>query len=388
MTTPFANFRYRENSLSEAQYDSIVWCYSVVLTIVFAILVVGAGVLFSLLNSSFSNESQTLEKLAGGFFWAGATVPFLSQAEFFRRCWLVKLQSVNAFLLDSFVWLTSVAVIVALYFFEALTLPAVFAVLTAFTARGSFFCWNKVVQFHSVSKHDVRRVASRHWKFGHWILFSESLTIGKTFGTKWILVGFLGLGAVGIYEACHSLLRAINPFFLAVANVAEPLIAKGYAKAGRDEVRRIAMKVLLVMLAGTIPICLAIGISAPWLLELLYSNEVSQEWPVVVWLAATGVVYSVSFPFSNSIQAIGHPKINFFIRLNSFFIVIAGSALVAPTYHLVGVAAMGTLGSVVALLLRLYFFFSFMGRASTAPGGDEFSESKLPHTMRNKGAIE
>ena len=193
-------------------------------------------------------------------------------------------------------------------------------------------------------------------------MLSEATLLGKSNLVKWIIGASLGLEATGIYEACDSLMRAVNPYFLAVANFTEPILAKSYAVSGHMEVRRMTFKILALMVAGILPVCGGLSIASKYLLGILFSAVVAEYWPVVVWLAANSVLFSISYPFANALQAIDRPHINFWTRLVSFAIVVVIALFASTAYGIVGVAASVFVGSLFSLLTRLYFFHRWLGR--------------------------
>ena len=129
ITTPFANFRHRTDSATPGQYETLIWMTSIVVAL-FAGASIGAiGLLFSLVATSIVEGGAELSMLGNAFCSAAIAVPAILQVEFFRRIWLIKLQSKFAFILDSSVWLSTVGILFLAFLFQQLTMPLVFGVL-------------------------------------------------------------------------------------------------------------------------------------------------------------------------------------------------------------------------------------------------------------------
>ena len=235
-----------------------------------------------------------------------------------------------------------------------------------------------------------RSVINRHVSFGKWIFCSEAMTFGKANVTKWIINSFLGIGAVGIYSACDSLMRAVNPIFLAIASIAEPTLARGFAKAGKREVKRITFKVLFFMIIGTLPICVGVATSSRFLLEFFYSPTFAEHWLVVVYLALGSFVFSMSYPFGSAIQAMDRPEINFWIRVATFAIVIAGAVICAPRFGIEGIAGVYLGGTVISFALRIWFFRILLAESKqvSKEAEDSSVENAASHDSSSSGRVQ
>lgn len=366
VTTPYSNFRNRVQAKSN--YYGDVWLQSVLVALLSGLLIAVIGGVFWLLSPAGQADSDKfpMAQMALACVSAAIAVPFMVSVEFFRRTWLIRMQSKSALILDALISVAVLSVLGALFYLDRLDANAVFGVLAVVNLVAALVGLRLLRPHLDLSQNTAMEHLRKHWGFGKWIFSSEAMTFGRGHLLKWIIGGFLGIGATGIYSACDSLMRAINPFFLAVASVAEPTLAAGYAKSGRTEVKRIAFKVLAIMVAGTLPICLIVSLLSEHLLLYFYGPTFATYAWVVVWLALAAFVYSNGYPLANAIQAIDRPEINFRVRMFTFVFVISASLLVAPTWGLAGLAFLQLVSAILSFSIRVAVFrylFSPPGKA-------------------------
>ncbi|MEM7455498.1 MAG: polysaccharide biosynthesis C-terminal domain-containing protein [Planctomycetota bacterium] len=361
ISTPFANFRLRPSTADEKNYLQETWLFAAALAVFVGLAMAGAGTILV----SLSTSNGVLD-LGLAFLWASLAAPFMLMVEFARRAWLIRMQGWRAFVVDSVANCIAVALIAALVVSGRLTVATVFAILAATYLPAAVVCSKLLLPHLKFSRASLGKTAKKHWELGKFIFFSEGLNYGRSNLVLWIIGAFLGIGTTGLYAACHSLMRVINPFFLGVASVAEPKIAAGFATRGKPEARRIAIRVLFVILTGTLPICIAVSLSSHYLLNRIYGPEFAEYSEVVMWLAASIFLASVSYPFSNALQAIDRPDVNFRIRAFVFLIAICGVMVAVPFRGLVGVAQVQFLCAAIAFAIRLYFFNKLTSSCDTA----------------------
>lgn len=368
ITTPFANFRHRKDLEQEHQYLTDIWFMSLLASLIAAAAILSMGGVFRVSSGLFSGEEFRTgsQQLAWGCVFAALATPFVVQLEFFRRVLLIRMQAKWALVLDATANTVVVALLVMTGVLGKVNANVVFLIFAIVNAIAVVIAFSRVIGTAKFNWASVKKNVARHWEFGKWIFGSEAVTFGRGNLLKWIIGGFLGLGATGIYSACDSLMRAINPYFLGVASVAEPTLAKGFAESGKREVRRLALKVMLIMAAGTLPICLTVALTSPLLLYHLFDAKFAEYSLVVVWLSAASFMSSLGYPLANSLQAIDRPDINFRIRLATMTIVVVGSVIAAYSVGLWGIAMMQFVGSFIAFALRALFFNSFLSNGTTS----------------------
>ena len=356
VSTPYANFRLRPSKISEREYLRDVSQFAIIVSAFASLLALSLGGVVVLVSRMSSEHREVLLLLGHGFFGAALATPFLLLTEFARRVWLIRMQGRRAFVLSTSVGLGLIALVSVLLVQDRLTINSVFAAMAAVFGLATCVCFRLLLFDLRIDFESLAKTIRRHWAFGKYIFFSESLNYGRSNLLHWLITAFLGIGATGFYSACQSIMRVINPFYLAVAGVAEPTIAAGFALGGKAEVRRIAIKVLVFLIAGTLPLCIAVTYSSNFLLNVLYGPKFAEYSVVVVWLAAAGFLASISYPFSNAMQAVDRPDINYRIRVLTFALSLVGVIVAAQIWGLVGVAATHVLCSWIALTIRIYYF--------------------------------
>ena len=378
VTTPYANFCRRENMVDRLNYRDDCRTFALALSFAAALAMCALGFAFSYLAGTQTWVTDVaLGQLGSGFLWASLAVPCILMVEFYRRMYLIHMQGQYAFGLSLLVNLLLWGGLGYLLATEALSVTASLLALSVSNAIPILFFLVR----EGKSRGDfvgLRESFQRNWKFGKFVFFSEALNFGRSNFVYWAILGVMGAGATGAYSACHSLMRVINPIFLGIAGVAEPSIAAGYARDGAAEVRKIAFRVLLFMVVGTLPICMGVGLFSETLLQLFFGGRFVGYGGVVGWLAAAGFFATASYPFSNAIQAVDRPDVNYRIRILTMALTIFGVLIALPIWGLVGAAVTHFACSLIALTLRVICFHHFTRRSSGPSSRLKVAGSETP----------
>ncbi len=191
-------------------------------------------------------------------------------------------------------------------------------------------------------------------RFGSWILLSSAFGFLLTQGDRAILGVHLSLEELGVYNIAWFL--ASFPILLTNALVARLLIpayreTAAAANAALDQrIRR-----LRAQLTGTVGLMLlALAVSGPWLVALLYDDRYMDAGAMMVMIAAASLPPLVTITYDQAALARGESR--------RFFIMIATRASVQTALFLLGVTLAGLPGALAGQALSGVLIYPFIAR--------------------------
>lgn len=176
-------------------------------------------------------------------------------------------------------------------------------------------------------------------RMGGWMSASGILTQALLYADRFLIGALLTLSAVAFYATPLDLvmrmwilpvaiLQALLPA-MASSYLSHPLIAAGLLRRGG-----------LLMMLATLPACLLLVASGPWLLELWLGAEFAAGGGRVLQILAAGVFFScIAFAPSGLIDSIGRPEVNAIWQLAQMAVFLPLSAALLLWLGIEGAAA-------------------------------------------------
>jgi len=180
-------------------------------------------------------------------------------------------------------------------------------------------------------------------------LLTVTLRVGQL-----IVLRLEGASAVGYLTAGSRLAEAFALIPESLMLMLLPVLS-GYDVGARDAQRRVSMQAVRCLALLALPVIIAISITAPWLLAVLYGPGYAAGAPalqVLAWLALLAASGSV---FTNLLIARGYERLLLLLNACGSVLTLALTSIAVPRLGFVG-AAIATLASSVlaqALLLVL-----------------------------------
>lgn len=187
------------------------------------------------------------------------------------------------------------------------------------------------------------------FNYGKYIFLSTAVTFVTLQGDKAILSGYVSLAELGVYNIAY-LLGAL-PFLLCTAINKKVLFPLYRLKPVHEslENRRNVLKLRRLIVAGSLAICVLLGFSGLWLIDVMYTPEYALAGPVVVLLSLSMVPRILQLNYGQVVVAAGDSRSLFWVN---FLTAVIQTALI-----LVGVKWFGMFGVIIALGLAPIFTY-------------------------------
>jgi O-antigen/teichoic acid export membrane protein len=270
-----------------------------------------------------------------------------------RRINLAQLQTRLLLAIDIPTALVQTALLLALAQFGALSANT--ALLGVAAASGLSLVWfsfqSEQVQFHATS-------ALHDWisnqRFGGWMLLvSLAWVVGDT-SYRWLLGSLSGIEALGEFTAAQSIVLAVNPFLLAVSNLARATAARRIARDGTANLIRttIYTTAFLGLLAGVFLAALAL-LGGP-LVRAVFGAEFSGQGSVVAALCAGMFAHSLLVPVDAVLAALERGQALFIASATRMIVIIGAGVPLIWWRGAEGVGYAIALGCLAAVLVQWF----------------------------------
>lgn len=251
-------------------------------------------------------------------------------------------------------------------FLGTLATLAAFDQLTAATAimvmGGTFgistLGWLKVYGQPFLARRRRARIEGiRNWRFGRWILASETSLLARGYAIPWVVATLLGTAATGHFAAYLTLILFANPLLNGISNILAPDLALAHAREGQSEVRRLVRKVTIVLAAIMVLLCIAVGVFGELAVSVLFGPEFTGHALCAVVLAVGVFGESFGMPSYNGLWAVG--RADWCCRASVIGLVVSLSTAVflIPFIGLAGAAAGMCLGKWSAAAIQWALFW-------------------------------
>ena len=223
---------------------------------------------------------------------AVGTVPF---AEWFRR-YLYAVGSLLAVVFFSILrGILSVAALLGLVLWDSLTLEGAFVVLVG-GALLPLFLFALFGGFSPLIWNGLSGVFRRNWQIGRHMLPAGLLEWFNLQGFLLLAAGFLGPVAIGAIRAAQNIVGPLSIVSQAIENVLPVKGAEALAVRGVERARAYFWRSGSALILGLLPLCLLIGFWSEELMGLVYGQELSVFYGLVILQLASlllGVIYKV-----------------------------------------------------------------------------------------------
>ena len=276
--------------------------------------------------------------------------------DFIRRICFAHLQPRVALLIDTVVTVLQLGTLLLLVALDAITVFRAFLVM-GLVAGAVSLGW-LVANRHAidVDRSHVRPDVASNLRFGKWPLMSGVAWAVTMYAYPWLLVGFEGSAAAGVWAAGLGVMALGNPLLLGLQNYLGPRIANDYARGGVDGLRR-SVRVGAATLGATIgPFALVVAVFGGAIVTLIYGDPFSGNGTLVALLMVNLVISAIAFSFSRGLFALERADDDFKVNLVALAIMVTVGVSLAYAYGVIG-AAIGLIASnLTATTLRAIVF--------------------------------
>ena len=270
-------------------------------------------------------------QLDGNAAWFGpmclALVPFVIFTilrEHVRRINLAHLQTRALLAVDVPAALLQIGLLLALAHFGMLS--ATTALLAAAAASGVALVWmfnqREQFQFHAAR---VRTHWTYNQRFGGWVLLvSLAWVVGDT-SYRWLLGSLRGMEALGEFTAAQSVVLAVNPFLLAISNLARATTANTIARSGTGDLWRTTTRATLMLglSAGAALSVLAL-LGGP-VVRMVFGPEFGGQSAIVAALCLGMFAHSLLVPVDAVLAALQRGRALLVASVARMIVIIAAS---------------------------------------------------------------
>ncbi len=209
------------------------------------------------------------------------------------------------------------------------------------------------------------------WRFGRWAALSEATFAGQDCAVQAILAASGGFAATGIFAACMSIVRLMNPLVQAIGNFIGPSSARSLHVGGIQKltagVGRISKWMVVAMLIYMAVIVAGGGMA----LVALYGTEYADQSSLLMVLALAAAVAALGMAPGKGISAMEQPQLNLLANALGFVVVLAGAWFSVESYHIAGVAYALLAGASVCSISKGILFRHFVSRQLSESKADE-----------------
>jgi O-antigen/teichoic acid export membrane protein len=169
-----------------------------------------------------------------------------------------------------------------------------------------------------------------------------------------LLIGaFLGTTPLGLYAVGYRILETSQVLLINIARkIAFPALSS--LQHDRPRIQRAYFKLTRVSNTLILPAYVGLALVAPELIVVLFGQRWTGSGPVAAVLLLIGPVLSLQAFSASLFYAVGHPQVNFRIRLITMIVRVAGFFIAVP-FGIVAVASAFTISGYLLLPLNLYW---------------------------------
>jgi O-antigen/teichoic acid export membrane protein len=295
----------------------------------------------------------------------GVVLPLLLLREFARRFAFAHLRVGTACCIDLVVSVAQIAGIIVIFFADRLDATTAFIATGIAASIGGSMGLAKMRRSFSLRLDLLAPSIREHWRFGRWVLASSLLITIQTYFVHWLLAFISGTADTGVYSACLTSVRVLNPLLLGIGNVSGPLAARAFADGGLNRLRSLIGKVSSCLIPVLGLYCILVHAVGDQVIAFLYrGNEYLGHGHLLTVFALTVFVAAFDLPIDAGLSAMNRPDIGFRASVVSTLVVVVGSCLLIPKYGMLGGAYAGLLGQSCGVVLRVLAFYRFLRTAS------------------------
>lgn len=292
--------------------------------------------------------------------WALVVVVwFIMLREYARRVCFANLRMKTALILDSVVAVNQIGGLLMLSHLGMLSARQAYWVIG--TACGiAALVWvisrRKMFSFRLIQTiHDLKR----NWSFGKWIFAGNIIWLMSGQLYQWLLMGFHGTAAAGVFSACWGAVAVVNPLLVGIENLLAPKIARAYTQ-GIGELRQGVRKTTFFLVGAMALYCLVMSIFGGQFVALLYGSKYAGNHTIVSVLAMSIVASAIASAAAYGLWAMERPDVNFKVNLIALSVTLTLGLWLAKSFGPLGVASGLLTGITAASTVRYIVFNRFV----------------------------
>ncbi len=189
---------------------------------------------------------------------------------------------------------------------------------------------------------------------------------------------YLGLGAVGIYTLSGSFAELLWMISRPIGTVLMPRVA---ASNGPKALGDMVFRSSALAFFATLGASLAIGLTAPWLLPIVYGIKFKASVTLLLFLLPGATIFCYTNVQACYLTGIGKPKINTYISATSLVATVVLDLLLIPRWGVNGAAIASTVSYTLSSFLTVY-------QASKWAGVPMWASIRLPRREEFRVVVE
>jgi O-antigen/teichoic acid export membrane protein len=279
-------------------------------------------------------------------------LPFLLLREVIRRLSMAHLHMTTAIAVDAVVAVLQIGGLVALAYFQRLTVPMAYGIMGAACAAaccGWFMAKSRPLQF---AWYDALADWRHNWSFARWALVCHLIGFATLYLTPWIVTAMRGSGDAGTLAACITLVGTASMFVTGLSAFLAPKAAMAFAQGGVPALRRVLHGGTLVYATVLGAFALVIFASGDMLLVLVYGSDYAGYGAVTGTLAASMLTESIGLMAGIGLFAMKRPDANLAADVCALLVTLTVVLCLLPIMGLLGAAIGSLTGKVVSTSVR------------------------------------
>ncbi|MEQ1904386.1 MAG: lipopolysaccharide biosynthesis protein [Pirellulaceae bacterium] len=286
-----------------------------------------------------------------------ASMPLLLLREFVRRFAFTHFQILTVLAVDISATVIHFFGLWLLLQNELLTTVNAYLVIAVSCAIASGIALAYLKNGIAVRWHNVFPELGRSWLLGRWLAATRGASLVQSYAVYWILAGFIGTAATGVYAACMTLLMAANPFIIGIGNLLEPQAARALAQGGVSQMRRVVWHATLLLGSVMGLYCGALVFFGGWIVPLLFKGQQFENQGAVIAILALGTLTHVwATGSTHGLRILERPDLSFRASILSLVITLTLSVILVPLFGLLGGAWAVFAGDIAATTMRWIVF--------------------------------
>ncbi len=164
------------------------------------------------------------------------------------------------------------------------------------------------------------RTMKRMFHFGKYIFGTNIFaSFGKS-ADQFISAGLISANVVAYYNIVSRINNLMDVPSVAIADVLFPKNVEVMAESGPDKVRYYFERMVGTIISVVMPISILIFLLPHFFITVIAGNKYFDAVPILQIVILFSILRPFSYQFGTTMDAIGHPRINFWVSLISMFL--------------------------------------------------------------------
>lgn len=359
ISTPYTVYSPRLTASNQSLYTGSTLIHLLILSTIGIICLLVAGGIHTL--------GIGLKGLLPVMWALATTITFILFREYARQVSFAKLHIVTAFVLDSFVAVLQVGGLLLLAYMGVLSASLAYFVIGSACGLAALGWLISMRKDFEIRLAKVLSHLRQNWSFGKWLVAASlAFALGMQ-SYKWLLAGFHGTAATGLFAACQGVLFILNPLLYGVKNYLGPRMAHAFSGGGGARELLILVHRVTVLLGVVMGFfCLAVYFFGSWLVVFLYGAKYAGNDLLVFIVVLAGLASVLGMPVDSGLMAMERSDVTFKSYLIAVFVALTLGLWLVRSFGATG-AALGLLTSSVASTAFRWKVFNKQVREITEP---------------------